>query len=78
MSKTRIAKLKGFDNLILGRDLSDIFKEGHIYAFREILGQIVVDDLGEYADTDQPHLSVHDYLITGLHLRLPSEEYSNK
>lgn len=29
MSVTRIGILKGFDNVILGRDLAKVFKEGH-------------------------------------------------
>ena len=49
---TRISKLKGFDNVILGRDLANVFKEGHVYSVDKILGEIVVHDLGEHALMD--------------------------
>lgn len=44
----RIAKLKGFDNIIAGRDFAGIFKEGHVYAVYELMGVIMFKDLGEY------------------------------
>lgn len=46
---TRFAKLKGFDNLLVGRDLGNIFKEGHIYSVTETLGTIIIKDLGEHS-----------------------------
>ena len=46
---TRITKLKGFDNIIAGRDLLNIFKEGHVYSVTEIMGEIIIKDLGEHA-----------------------------
>jgi hypothetical protein len=46
---TRIAKLKGFNNIIAGRDLANIFKEGHVYSVTEIMGEIMIKDLGEHA-----------------------------
>jgi len=46
---TRIVKLKGFNNIIAGRDLSNIFKDGHVYSVTEIMGEIMIKDLGEHA-----------------------------
>lgn len=46
---TRISKLKGFNNLIAGRDLAGIFKDGHVYSVTEIMGEITIRDLGEHA-----------------------------
>jgi hypothetical protein len=44
----RISKLKGFENILAGRDFANIFKEGHVYSVEEILGAIMIKDLGEY------------------------------
>jgi hypothetical protein len=52
---TRIAKLKEFDNVIAGRDLLNIFKEGHVYSVTEIMGTIMIKDLGEHAIMEQYH-----------------------
>lgn len=46
---TRITKLKGFNSIIAGRDLAGIFKEGHVYSVIEVMGQIMIKDLGEHA-----------------------------
>lgn len=54
MSVTRISKLKGFPDILAGRDLAKIFKDGHVYQFMEIMGEIMVKDLGEYAMPDDP------------------------
>jgi len=49
MIYTRIAKIKNFESLILGRDLDNIFNEGHVYSIEKIMGQIIVKDLGKHA-----------------------------
>ena len=49
MPVTRITKIKGFNNLIAGKDLTGIFKEGHVYSVQNIIGAIVIKDLGEHA-----------------------------
>lgn len=46
---TRIAKIKGFNNVLSGRDLAGIFKDGHVYQVTEIMGEIILKDLGEHA-----------------------------
>lgn len=37
---TRISKLKGFNNILAGRDLANIFKDGHVYSVTEIWVQL--------------------------------------
>jgi hypothetical protein len=49
---TRIAKLKGFNNIVAGRDLANIFKDGHVYSVTEIMGEIMIKDLGEHAEME--------------------------
>lgn len=50
MSVTRISKLKGFPDIIAGRDLAKVFEEGHVYSIEKIMDVIMVRDLGEYAN----------------------------
>jgi hypothetical protein len=45
----RIASLHDYDGVIIGRDFAEVFKKGHIYAVSEIMGQIMITDLGEHA-----------------------------
>lgn len=47
---TRIVKLKGFADVLAGRDLAKIFKEGHVYEVKELMGEIMVKDIGEHAE----------------------------
>jgi hypothetical protein len=49
MTITRIVKLRGFKNVLSGRDLSNILKEGHVYSVTEIDSVIMLEDLGEHA-----------------------------
>ncbi len=46
---TRLAKLKGFDNVLAGRDLLNILKDGHVYSLTEVMGVVMITDLGEHA-----------------------------
>lgn len=76
MSKTRISKLKGFDNVIVGRDMANIFKEGHVYSVKELIGTIIINDLGEHAlMNDQEGCSIADIIIDGRYC-LTKEEYN--
>jgi len=43
---TRILKLP-HNNVLIGRDLSEIFENGHIYSVRKVLGEILIEDVGE-------------------------------
>jgi hypothetical protein len=44
---TRILKLPNHNNVLIGRDLSEIFENGHIYSVRKVLGEILIEDVGE-------------------------------
>lgn len=46
---TRFAKLKGFPNIIAGRDLANIFQDGHVYEVNNHFGEITIKDLGPHA-----------------------------
>lgn len=46
---TRIAKLKGYSGGVIGgQDLANVLKEGHVYQLTDLIGQIIITDLGEY------------------------------
>lgn len=45
----RITSLKGFQGALLGRDFGEIFKEGHVFEAQNIMGEIVIRDLGPHA-----------------------------
>lgn len=45
----RIVSLRKFGGVIIGRDMGNIFKEGHVYNAVNILGEIILTDLGEHA-----------------------------
>lgn len=47
---TRIANLKHYNNVLVGRDLAKIFKEGHVYQVTQLMGEIMIKDLGEHAE----------------------------
>ena len=49
---TRITKLDGFSDVLMGRDLAGIFEEGHVYSAVKILDQIIITDLGKHAKMD--------------------------
>ena len=66
MKETRISKVKGFDGLILGRDLADVFTNGHVYSAKKVGGMILIEDLGEHADTFT-NSDVSILVITGRH-----------
>lgn len=53
---TRISKLKGYNHILAGRDLANIFEEGHVYEITKVLGVIMVKDLGEYKMPDDPRI----------------------
>lgn len=45
----RIASLRGFQGVIIGRDMGGIFEEGHVYSAVKVMGEIILTDLGEHA-----------------------------
>jgi hypothetical protein len=44
----RLAKLKDFDRIIVGRDFADALEEGYVYSVQNIMGEIVLTRLGEH------------------------------
>ena len=44
---TRIVKLPYHDNVLVGRDLNNLFKNGHVYEIKEVMGEIIIKDVGE-------------------------------
>ena len=57
----RISSLKGFNGVLLGRDFDGLFKNGHVYSVREVMGEIILTDLGEHAIKDE-----HDFICTDI------------
>lgn len=47
---SRITSLKGFKNVVIGRDMGNVLKNGHVYGMISIDGYIIMKDLGEHAD----------------------------
>lgn len=74
MSVTRISKLKKFDNILAGRDLAGVFKEGHVYSFVQVLGVITVTDLGEYADIPYSGATFTDIMMDGTYMLTKAEK----
>lgn len=66
MGLTRITKIRGFKNVLYGRDFNEIFKEGHVYGVTEIMGEIIFKDLGTHAEMEK-HLyqSLETIMVDG-------------
>ena len=72
---TRIAKLKNKNGLLMGMDLNNVFKDGHVYDVKECLGQIIFTDLGEHALLDNYDLRAIEVVVEkGIHC-ISKEEY---
>jgi hypothetical protein len=75
---TRLASLVGFGGVLLGRDVAEIFKEGHVYDIKKILGEIIVTDLGEHAQCKYfEGNTINYYAVEGTHC-LTKEEYNEQ
>lgn len=64
---TRISSLKGFNRVIIGRDIDQVFKNGHVYDVKKISNTIIITDLGEHAD--EPFLkggTISQYITSGV------------
>lgn len=78
MSVTRLTKLKGYNNVLAGRDLANVLKEGHVYSITEVLGVIMINDLGEHAvNEDYKGAGLAHLMTTGTHC-LTKEEYKKQ
>lgn len=75
---TRITKLDGFSDVLIGRDLAGIFEEGHVYSAVKILDQIIITDLGKHAKTESfKGLGLSGIAMDGSHC-LTEEEYQKQ
>lgn len=78
---TRIAKIKGFNKVLSGRDLAGIFKDGHVYEVTELMGEIMIRDLGEHAIDENlkpfHHQRLSFIIMNGTHC-LTESEYQNQ
>lgn len=72
---TRLAVLKGFDSVILGRDIAKNLEQGHVYEITNILGVLMIRDLGEHALMDRyVGETISGWALSGVHC-LTKEEY---
>lgn len=54
---TRFTKLPKHDNVLVGRDIAELFENGHVYEVRKILGEYIIRDLGLTALPEgNPHI----------------------
>ena len=69
-----VASLKGFPGVILGRDLGGILQPGKLYAVRNIMGTIMLDEIGDHYVSPQTRNSRIDQIaVEGLYLHTPAE-----
>jgi len=74
---SRITSLKGFNNILLGRDLSKVLKPGVVYGIIEVMGVIMIEEIGEQA-TARPNgenRTIGQIVIEGVYC-LTKEEYA--
>jgi len=79
----RISSLRGFQGVLIGRDMGEVFEEGHVYVARNIMGVIVIEDLGEHAVEKWLEKEgvltgrVNHYVTSGITM-LTKEEYAKQ
>lgn len=68
---TRIVKLPKHDNVLIGRDLAELFTAGHVYEIKKYFGEYVITDIGETAlpedagSSPNVHSRVDDIMLNG-------------
>ncbi len=75
---TRFSKLKGFNNILGGRDLANIFKDGHVYQVTELMGEIMIKDLGEHAKLRSQPMTFYQIMMEGSYLLTKEEAKRNE
>lgn len=50
---SRIVSLKDFDNVLIGRDLSNALQKGMVYGILNIGGNILLEELGPHATSQK-------------------------
>lgn len=68
----RIASLKGYDNVLAGRDFAGIFAPGHVYSVVSMQGVTMLTDLGEHAHL-QSGTGLQGILIEGSYMLTAAE-----
>ena len=71
---TRVSKLKGFDNILGGRDLANLFKDGHVYEIDNTYGEMMITDLGEHALSERHEFSTFQQIMMDGTYLLTKEE----
>jgi hypothetical protein len=75
MSVTRLARIRGFKSFIVGRDFGDVFEDGHVYQFVNIMGEIICKDLGKHAEMEKHLYQNIETIICGGEYCLTEDEY---
>ena len=70
---SRLVSLKGFNKVVIGRDLGNALDEGVIYGIQKVMGVITLVPIGE-AVTPDPRWKVSTILTDGKHY-LTKDEY---
>ena len=77
---TRIMKLPLHDNVLIGRDLANIFKNGYVYEIKEFDGEHIITCLGEsalFSDASQgypnQHSKINEIMRTGVYMMTKDE-----
>lgn len=74
----RLTSLKGFQGVILGRDLGNILEEGHVYSVVRILDEIILTDLGKHAtDENFAYHDINGHAMNGVAM-LTEAEYATQ
>jgi len=78
---TRIVKLPNHDNVLIGRDLGELFKNGHVYQVNQYFDTYLIVDMGETALSehreDFPNINsqISDIILDGIYC-LTKEEFN--
>lgn len=78
---TRIVKLPNHDNVLIGRDLGELFKNGHVYQVNQYFDTYLIVDMGETALSDHredfPNINsqISDIMLDGIYC-LTKEEFN--
>ena len=79
----RLISLAGFNGVLLGRDLADVFKPGHVYGIVDVMGTKVIRDLGKHAQPEwltrdgEPLGTIRQYAMSGA-VYLTQAEYDHE
>jgi hypothetical protein len=77
---TRIVKLPNHDNVLIGRDLGELFKNGHVYQVNQYFDTYLIVDMGETAlsghreDSPNVNSQISDIILDGTYC-LTKEEF---